>query len=269
MINNYGQPGPKIKTIRLLIVALSLLFTQLSIGRSNHYQNHSSDDSLNVIEKVYLHVDRDSYFAGDDIWFKAYLIDAKDRLLTDHSSNLHVELISPFSKIISNRIIRIDGGLGNGDFKLPVDIRSGRYTLRAYTNYMRNFGDQLFFSKEIVVINSTDSTEISERVKYVENKIKISFFPEGGSLVDNVSSIVAFKVENNLGKGCDVSGKIFSSKGDLITTFRSTHLGMGSFFLRPLPGLSYYSIVRGADSIDIKTELPASFKTGVTMLSQA
>jgi hypothetical protein len=40
---------------------------------------------------------------------------------------------------------------------------------------------------------------------------------------------------------------------------------MGTFFLRPLPGLKYYSIVRGADSIDIKTELPASFSTGVTI----
>ena len=249
---------------KVFIVGLSILFAQPSLGRSIHSQYQSVYDSLKIIEKVYLHVDRDSYFAGEDIWFKAYLIDALDRLLTDHSSNLHVELISPFSKIISNRIIRLEGGLGNGDFKLPIDIRSGRYTLRAYTNYMRNYSDQLFFSKEIVVINSTDSSKISDRVKYVENKIQVSFFPEGGSLVDNVSSIVAFKAVNYLGKGCDVSGKIFSSAGELVTTFKSKHLGMGTFFLRPLPGLKYYSMVRGADSIDIKTELPTSFPTGVT-----
>ena len=252
------------KKSNLFVVGLSLLLTQLSPGRSINSQYPSAYDSLRVIEKVYLHVDRDSYYAGDNIWFKAYLIDALDRLLTNHSSNLHVELISPFSKIISNRIIRLEGGLGNGDFKLPDDIKSGRYKIRAYTNYMRNFGDQLFFSKEIVIVNSADSGEFSDRVKYIENKIQISFFPEGGSLVDNVSSMVAFKAVNYLGKSCNVSGKIFSSNDDLITTFRSTHLGMGTFFLRPLPGLKYYSIVRGADSIDIKTELPASFSTGVT-----
>jgi hypothetical protein len=250
--------------IRLFVVMLSLLLTQFYLASRLHSQTPSAYDSLRVIEKVYLHVDRDSYYAGDNIWFKAYLIDALDRLLTDHSSNLHVELISPFSKIVSNRIICLEGGLGNGDFRLPSDIKSGRYTLRAYTNYMRNYGDQLFFSKEIAVINSSDSSKISERVKYVENKIQVSFFPEGGSLVDNVSSIVAFKAVNYLGKGCDVSGKIYSSGGELITTFKSTHLGMGTFFLRPLPGLKYYSMVRGADSIDIKTELPASFSTGVT-----
>jgi hypothetical protein len=226
--------------------------------------NILGQDSSVFIEKAYLHTDRSYYYSGDDIWFKAYLIDALDRLLTDHSNNLHVELISPSSKIISNRIIRLDGGLGNGDFKLPNDIKSGRYKLRAYTNYMRNYGDLLFFSKEIAVINSADSSKIPDRVKYVENKVQVSFFPEGGSLINNVSSIVAFKAVNYLGKGCDVSGKIFSSAGELVTTFKSKHLGMGTFFLKPLPGLKYYSTVRGADSIDIKTELPTSFPTGVT-----
>ncbi len=245
---------------------LSLLFNQLSIGSNVFFQNASTYDSSKIIEKVYLHVDRDIYYTGEDIWFKAYLIDALNSLLTDHSSNLDVELISSSSKIISNRIIRLDGGLGNGDFKLPDSIRSGKYMIRAYTNYMRNFSDPLFFTKEITVINANDGqAELSDKVKYVENKIRLNFFPEGGSLIDNVSSIVAFKAINYFGKGCNVTGKIYSSTGDLITTFRSTHLGMGSFFIRPFPGLSYYSIFRGADSIDIKAELPKSFSTGVTL----
>jgi hypothetical protein len=252
------------KTLKLFALALSFLFTQPSVGRNVHSQNLSADDSLKVIEKVYLHVDRDNYTAGDDVWFKAYLIDGIDRLLTDHSSNLHVELISPSSKIISSRIVRLVGGLGNGDFSLPDDIKSGRYKLRAYTNYMRNFSDALFFNKEIIVINSADSAEIHDEAKYVKNQIRLSFFPEGGSLIDNVSSNVAFKAENSLGKGCDVSGKIFSSKGDFITAFKSTHLGMGSFFLRPAPGLSYYSVYSGADSVDFKTQLPKGFPVGAT-----
>ncbi len=82
-----------------------------------------------------------------------------------------------------SRIIRLEDGLGNGDFKLPDSIKSGRYKIRAYTNYMRNFSDQLFFSKEIIVVNSTDEKDkITDEVKYVENKIRLSFFPEGGSL---------------------------------------------------------------------------------------
>jgi hypothetical protein len=253
----------KKSTSFVLVLMVICLPSSYSKGLNTHLV--TADDSLQLIEKVYLHIDRDSYYTGDDIWFKAYLVDALDHLLTDHSSNLHVELISPSSEIISTRIIRLDRGLGNGDFKLADDTRSGRYRIRAYTNYMRNFSDQLFFTKEINIINAKDGqAEISDKVKYVKNNIRLDFFPEGGSLVDNVSSIVAFKAVDNLGKGCDVSGKIYSSHGDLITSFKSIHCGMGSFFLRPLPGLSYYSLFRAADSVDVRAELPAGFPAGVT-----
>jgi len=148
------------------------------INFNNAAAKEASYVSLTLFEKVYLHTDRTYYYSGDDIWFKAYVVEAEDRLLSDLSNNLHVELISPSSKIISSRIIKIDSGLGNGDFKLPADLRSGRYKLRAYTNYMRNFSDQLFFRKEIIVINSTDEKdEISDEAKYVENNIHLSFFP--------------------------------------------------------------------------------------------
>jgi hypothetical protein len=247
-----------------LVVVVILICNQLVAGRGEPVEYPSAYDSVKFVEKVYLHTDRDIYYSGDDIWFRAYLVDAFNSRLSDHSHNLYVELISPGLKVISNRIIRLEGGLGNGDFKTPEDIRTGTYTLRAYTNYMRNFSEQLFFTKEISVINSNDDqTEMSEKVSYTENNITVNFFPESGSLVDNVSSIVAFKAVDNLGKGCDVNGKVFSSDGSLITTFKSTHLGMGKFFLRPLPGLKYYSIIRGADSIDVKTDLPLSFPTGV------
>ena len=120
----------------------------------------ASVDSLKIIEKVYLHTDRTYYYPGNDIWFKAYLIDAYDRSLSDLSRNLHVELISPSGGIISDRIIRLDGGLGNGDFRLPDSLSSGRYRLRAYTNYMRNFSDQIFFNKEINIIASASATKL-------------------------------------------------------------------------------------------------------------
>jgi hypothetical protein len=273
---NKRTPVPMKKTTSLLLLLFCFCMSSHSqVGIDTiPYEIEFRDDPVHLpvvesralIEKLYLHTDRTYYYPGDDIWFKAYLIDAESRLLTDQSNNLHVDLIAPSSKIISSRVIRLDSGLGNGDFRLPEEIRSGRYKIRAYTNYMRNFSEQLFFNKEIFVVNSSDEKDGNpEQTNYVENKIQLSFFPEGGSLINNVSSIVALKAVNSLGKGCDVSGKIFSSEGDLITSFRSTHLGMGSFFLRPSPGLSYYSVCRWADSLDIRTELPRSISAGVTL----
>ena len=226
----------------------------------------ASVDSLKIIEKVYLHTDRTYYYPGNDIWFKAYLINAYDRSLSNLSRNLHVELISPSGGIHSDRIIRLDNGLGNGDFKLPDSLSSGRYRLRAYTNYMRNFSDQIFFNKEINILKtSTSINNSSDAGKSEQRRIDVNFFPEGGSLVENVSSIVAFKAVDEQGKGCDVSGEVYSSAGDKISEFRSIHLGMGSFVLKPEPGLSYYSVVKGPDNSETKSEIPKSYTSGVTL----
>jgi hypothetical protein len=249
------------KFLPLTTSGSSVISDTLSAGEAA-----ASVDSLKIIEKVYLHTDRTYYYPGNDIWFKAYLINAYDRSLSNLSRNLHVELISPSGGIHSDRIIRLDNGLGNGDFKLPDSLSSGRYRLRAYTNYMRNFSDQMFFNKEINILKtSTSINNSSDAGKSEQRRIDVNFFPEGGSLVENVSSIVAFKAVDEQGKGCDVSGEVYSSAGDKISVFRSIHLGMGSFVLKPEPGLSYYSVVKGPDNSETKSEIPKSYTSGVTL----
>jgi len=252
------------KTVDLFLITVLLsLFFFCNTVRA---ESPINIDSVTTLEKVYLHTDRNCYFAGDDIWFKAYLIDALFGLLSDHSNNLHVELISPDASILESRIIRLSEGLGDGDFKLPDDLNSGQYQLRAYTNYMRNFDAQLFYTKNITIINSSDTTiEVLGNTKHIKNNTEISFFPEGGSLVDYISSIVAYKAVNALGAGCEIAGEIHSSTGELVTTFKSTHLGMGTFSLKPLPGLSYYAVFKNPDGEEMKIEIPKSFTTGVTI----
>lgn len=254
------------KIFSIFVLILTALCCPLANCAGINSPYPPANDSLNIVEKVYLHIDRDSYYPGDDIWFKAYLVDASDRLLSSHSSNLHVELISPALKIIDSRIIKLDKGLGNGDFHLAEKLQSGRYRLRAYTNYMRNFGDQLFFNKDITVINSSDAfKEFSDSADYNRNKPEISFFPEGGSLVDNVTSLVAFKAVDDHGNGYYVSGEIYSSAGDIVTTFKSTHKGMGTFSLTPVPGLRYYAVIKNKTGDLSRYEIPKSFSTGVVL----
>jgi hypothetical protein len=128
---------------------------------------------------------------------------------------------------------------------------------------MRNFGDQLYFNKEVSVIGGSSAMEAdSDDIKIADSNLEITFFPEGGSLMDNVSSFVAFKAENGAGAGCDVSGEVYSSDGVLITTFSSTHLGMGKFILKPVHGLRYYATVKNSEGDVIKREIPESFAKG-------
>ena len=61
-------------------------------------------------------------------------------MLTDHSGNLYAELLSPGLEILEQKIIRLDKGTGSGDFRLGDSLPSGTFLVRAYTNWMRNFG---------------------------------------------------------------------------------------------------------------------------------
>ena len=188
------------KIYNIVFISLSIFCSLTAHGRSFISECVSTGDSVKYIEKVYLHVDRDSYYPGDDIWFKAYLIDGLSGLLSDQGTNLHVELISPSLDIIDSPVVKMKEGLGNGDFHISEKLNSGRYRLRAYTNYMRNFGDDFFFNKDILIINSTDADKkLSEKIKKPIIRPEISFFPESGSLIDDVLSTVAFKAIDSEG----------------------------------------------------------------------
>ncbi|OCX53495.1 hypothetical protein BEL04_04120 [Mucilaginibacter sp. PPCGB 2223] len=228
-------------------------------------------------EKVYLHTDRDYYASGDDLWFKAYLVNGESNYPTFTSNNLYVDLVSSESKIISREIIRLDDGMGYGDFKLTDSIPGGIYHLRAYTNWMRNFGDNFIFDKQITVNSIPGIKPVAAVIKKSRknkaaiagddagNGNKISLFPEGGSMVEGVMGIVGFKAEDALGNGVQVNGTVLSSQGETVGNFASTSLGLGSFALMPVAGVTYHVKGNYKDGTGFDVDLPAALTEGYAM----
>jgi len=105
-------------------------------------------------EKVYLHLDKSYYVAGEDIWFKAYITVGQFNFLSAISNIVYVELIDGQDKIVLSRRLLAISGLAVGDFQLPDTLREGSYRIRAYTNWMRNFDDGLFFDRTLLIGNS-------------------------------------------------------------------------------------------------------------------
>ncbi|MDT3403567.1 MG2 domain-containing protein [Mucilaginibacter terrae] len=232
-------------------------------------------------EKAYLHTDRDDYAAGDDIWFKAYLVNAQTNKLISTSNNLYVELIRAPGVLVDKRLIRLDNGTGNGDFKLSAAASAGTYTLRAYTNWMRNFDDKFFFEKHLRIYNDTlplnslvkstlkKDSKAPNSVSVVVNEekpaIRLSFFPEGGSMIENTEGIIAFKAENEQGKGLPVKGGIYTSTGNKVTDFESNANGLGCVALKPLTGTMYEARGTYGNGRSFTSALPQSHLQGVAM----
>lgn len=110
--------------------------------------------SQNPQEKVHLHLDKPYYAVGDDIWFKAYIVDTKTETLSNISKVLYVELIAPNDSVAKQLKLPITSGLTWGDLKLADSLKEGNYRLRAYTQWMRNIGPEIFFDKAIAIGNS-------------------------------------------------------------------------------------------------------------------
>ena len=88
-----------------------------------------------------------------------------------------------------------------------------------------------------------------ERVYFepVKRTYSVQFLPEGGELLSGVLRRMAFKSEGSDGYSMDIEGCILNRSGDTVTTFRSEHDGMGSFFMQGVAGEQYRAVCRSED----------------------
>lgn len=291
-------------------------------------------------EKVYLQTDKPYYSAGEDIWFKAYLVNASTLEPTALSQFVYVELIDKMDSVLSRVKIRKDSLGFSGYIKLKPEIAAGYYTLRAYTYWMQNVGNDFFFTKNILIGNNIDdriSSKImygkpidglipvtvsftdplqnpisGKRVEIIQNwnsalkkkmimqtnkegkiywqlkidsnddtskkhievsitddKYKnnfflpefntdfdIQFFPESGVLLNNSLQSVAFKAIGRDGLSVEVTGKVFTDKNEEISELSTLNKGMGKFSIQTQPGETYYALVKSANAVEKRVELP-------------
>lgn len=246
------------------IVAFAVL-SLLSVAGFSQQKVQSAPSGPKTIqwffEKTYLHTDREYYSSGEDIWFSAYLVNGRSANLTATSNNLYVELISPAAGIVDRKVVRLDNGLGRGDFKLRDSIPGGWYQLRAYTNWMRNFEDLFVFQKK-VYIHSNLPQKNPSAVTLTES---IQLFPEGGALVQDVTGVVAFKALDQQGDGIRVKGKVLASNGQEAGAFESTEQGMGIFTVSPVTGLRYHVEGTYANGKGFTVALPDPLSKGISL----
>ena len=229
-------------------------------------------------EKLHLHTDRDIYVPGEKIWFKAYLTDAATFLYPTYSRYVYVELIDLNDSLINRVMIRTENEMFYGYLPILNIIPEGNYTLRAYTRYMENLGDDYFFKKNIRIGSlsggnggnrgsggNRESMEMDRRGERLSpeqrnngNEFEVSFFPEGGNLVEGAFCKVAFKALNRNGCVETISGVIVDEDGVEITTVQTVYAGMGAFTFIPNAGKRYFLNCRNENGIEKKFELPKS-----------
>ncbi|MBN7809352.1 TonB-dependent receptor [Algoriphagus sp. H41] len=107
----------------------------------------------NYQEKVYLHTDKPYYYAGDQVFFKGYFAYGNPYLRDELSRVLHLEIISQERDLVIEKKFPIRDGIVVGDFYLPDSMAGEKYFLRAYTNWMRNYGPNQYFLQALTILD--------------------------------------------------------------------------------------------------------------------
>ncbi len=171
-------------------------------------------------EKAYLHTDRDYYYPRESVWFKAYMGYSMPILRDTLSATLYVELISPQKERIDSRTYRIKEGVAWGDFKLRDSLPSGQYYLRAYTNWMRNYGDSMLFVKSIPVLSLTENIEPSRKE---DNTVSSAMVIEAGKESFSAREKVELNIRVLDDRGVPVKANLSVSVTDAVASVPLTN----------------------------------------------
>ena len=109
-------------------------------------------------ERVYLQTDKQFYLAGELVYLKAFTVTSEIKPLS-FSKIVYVELLDE-TKSLGQVKIALSYGLGESWMELPIDLPTGHYRLIAYTRFMRNEGESVFFEKIIGVVNTFRANQI-------------------------------------------------------------------------------------------------------------
>jgi len=215
-----------------LLICAVCLFRGITLGQS-------LDSSLSVYnnkfpqEKIHIHFDKDTYLPGETVWMNAYLL--SDGRPSAVSKNLYFDWTDANGRLLLHSIAPISEGGASSFFQIPAWVKNGVIHVKAYTQWMLNFDNSFLFNKDIPVLMPIEGNYPAPD----KLQTTVRFYPEGGDLINGVSSILAFEALNQHNRPAMVSGVIKTANNIFIDSFYTTYNGMGSLRFKPMTGQHY------------------------------
>lgn len=263
---------------------VSLLFFLLASVFSLSAQNTAFDSLMSQAqkfahdfprEKVHLHFDNSSYYQGDTIWYKAYVVNAADNKPSLISRPLYVELVDQLGNVVKRQIVKLDNGEGKGQISLSGLYFTGYFEVRAYTKWMLAFSQPQYFSRTFPIYRkrirpneprsiatySMDNS-MKQRPKEKVSKLSVNFYPEGGHLVQGVATHVGMETISSDSGRVNITGNLVMEDGQGYPV-STIHDGMGSFYY--VPGDKPATVQFTFAGKKYKFELPEAEKQGYVL----
>ena len=174
------------KIVFLLVVLVLICAFQENRMNFEEYivKNYMTFSKALPHEKVYVHTDRNTYIAGENIWFRVYGVHALTNVPGIPSRFVYVDLVNNQDSLVQRVKVGMRDTCFWGQLSLPNDLLAGTYCLRAYTYNLQQLGAEYLFRKRITIIQSKDErvrTEVSYRRERKGYVVAIKFTDQGGT----------------------------------------------------------------------------------------
>ena len=209
--------------VLLFVLPISSQNDETSIIDS--FKSHTSTPR----EQVYLHLNKSTYIKSEAIGFQAYVVDKNLKELSGATTNLYVVVEDNYGNSIKEGLYEVNGGVGNGIIDVDSSFTTGRYKIKAYTNWMRNFEEFNYHAESFNVIDLKNQIE----PKISRKQLDLQVVAEGGYFVSGVNQFAGIVAKFSDGSVAEFEdGSIQDANGTIISSFTTNSRGHAKVILK-------------------------------------
>jgi hypothetical protein len=139
---------------RLIYILIAVFLTNTPIVKAQETNPKILENiPASVGETLFIHASTTTLLTGETLQYKIYCLNPENKMPTAASKIAYVELIGKDLKTVSKQKLHLENGVAQGDFFMPVSLKSGNYKLIGYTKHMMNASSLNYFTVDISVIN--------------------------------------------------------------------------------------------------------------------
>ena len=176
----------------LLFVVFATNALPVAIAQTN---NNVATCFIQNNEKVFIQLDRHILMSGEDLNYNCFVLNASAHKPSALSKVVYFELIDAANQSVFSWRTNYSGKVVAGSVQLPDSLLTGAYTLKAYTNWMRNFSSAFFYSTTLFIGKMSDDELLSYKTS-VKEKPLLAVLPEGGNAYYGIASRVGVYIDN-------------------------------------------------------------------------
>lgn len=214
-------------------------------------------------EQIYLQLNQELFLSGDTLWAGVVVLESETLTPSQLSKVAYLEIWGEGSAVIKQRVI-LDQATSMVAVPLPTDLRSGKYMMRAYTRWMRNGPENMFFRHWIRVVNPQSPPAVKEPGQELY-PLMAEVALEGGQIVANQQHSLHIRATSWDGTPAATNGYLLAGLQDTIREFQLDEHGYVKLEFTAQPSAEYQVVIRTTRTDYQTIPVGKSSSTGIGM----